>query len=348
MVSTRECIEAFWGGQRPPRIPLTCYRMFTRCATPRQWRRLYEMGLAPVDFWAPFKCGYSGVEHTANEYDEGGLHWRRTAIQTPVGEVYSLHANNWPRKLMLVTPQDYRVMTYVVEHTTVTPSYDDWHIREREFMPHGICASATGRTPMQTILVDWAGLEQFSLHLFDFEDAVRTLYDALLRRYRRIVEFVAAGPGKMVSVGENFSADTMGPARFAQFHVPIYEELFPVIQQSGKIVGTHFDGKLASCRDLIARSPIDLIESLTPPPEGDLTLKDARAAWPRKLFWSNINVGAWGLPPAQLKAEVLRRVADGSDHGARLAFEISEDRPANWEQAIPVVLDALDEASRTC
>ncbi len=86
-------------------------------------------------------------------------------------------------------------------------------------------------------------------------------------------------------------------------------------------------------------------ESLTPPPEGDLTLAEARAAWPKKLFWSNINVGTWELPPAELRAEILRRVAEGSDNGARLAFEISEDRPANWEVAIPVVLQALDEAS---
>jgi hypothetical protein len=70
---------------------------------------------------------------------------------------------------------------------------------------------------------------------------------------------------------------------------PCYDEylaqekaIAPYLQQVVKIVGTHYDGRLASCNDLIADAPIDLIESLTPPPEGDLVLAEARAAWPSK------------------------------------------------------------------
>ena len=74
-----------------------------------------------------------------------------------------------------------------------------------------------------------------------------------------------------------------------------------------------------------------------------MTLGQARAAWPEKLLWSNINVSTWELPPERLRREILQRVADGSDGGARLAFEISEDLPANWEQSVPVVLEALRE-----
>lgn len=341
-VSTRECLEAFWAGQRPPRIPLTIYVMFTRTSSPK-WPELYEQGLGPMDFIAPFRTECDDVERSVREYDEGGLRWRRTTLRTPVGEAFSLHANGWQQKYLLAGPQDYRVMTYIVEHTRVVADHERYHRREKEFGPHGICMSATGRTPMQTMLVDWAGLEQFSMHLFDHEHEVRTLYHALLRQYRRIVEIVAAGPGRMVDVLENFTAEQLGPARFAEFHVPVYRELFPALRQAGKIVGTHFDGKLSSCAELIAASPIDLIESLTPPPEGDLTLAQARAAWPDKLFHSNINVGTWELPPEALRRELHRRVAEGSVGGARLAFEISEDRPANYEQAIPVALEALRE-----
>ncbi len=347
-MTARERLEAFWAGDRPDKIPLTVYRMFTRTGRAEQWAKLFEMGLTPTDFFPTFKRQWTGgVEQVSAEYEEGGLHWRRTAIRTPVGEVYSLHADNWQQKYMLVTPEDYRVMTYVAEHTRVTPAYDDFRRREEEFRPWGVCMPAARRTPIQAMLVDLAGLEQFSMHLYDFEDAVRTLYHAQLELYRRIVEIVAAGPGKMVSVLENFTAETMGPKRFARFHLPVYEEMFALLHQAGKIVGTHFDGKLSSCKDLIAASPIDLIESLTPPPEGDLTLAQARAAWPDKLFWSNINVSTWELPRERLREEILRRAAAGSDAGRRLAFEISEDRPANWPQAIPVALEALEQTRQT-
>jgi hypothetical protein len=337
----REDVLAFWSFQRPRRIPLTVYRMFTRVGDPAAWQELFARGIVPVDSFSPVRWEWTGdVRRDVREYDEAGLHWRRTAIQTPVGEVFSLHADGWQQKYMLCTSQDYRVMTYVVEHTRLSAGYDDFIARERSH-PEGVCLVAAGRTPMQTILVDWAGLEQFSMHLYDMEEAVLTLYQAQLRLFERAVEIIAHGPGRMVSVLENFTAETMGPRRFEQFHVPVYRRLFPVLAQAGKVVGTHFDGRLAGCADLIARSPIGMIESFTPPPEGDMTLAQARSAWPDKLLWSNINVSTWDLPADRLRAEVLRRAAEGAPDGRGLAFEISEDLPANWRQSIPVVLEAL-------
>jgi hypothetical protein len=196
---------------------------------------------------------------------------------------------------------------------------------------------------MQTILVDLVGLENFSFHLYDLKAEMMALYQALLDRYRRIVEVVAGGPGRFVSVLENFTAETLGPKRYEQFLLPVYEELFPILHGEGKIIGTHYDGKIASCRDLVAGSPIDLIESLTPPPEGDMNLAECRAAWPDKLFWSNLNVACYDLPPSELRALVLRRVGQGAADGKRLAFEVSEQYPENWKTSIPVVLDALCE-----
>jgi hypothetical protein len=340
----RENVEAFWAGQRPRQIPLTVYRMFTRVGEPGKWEALFRRGLVPVDSFCPVRRQWTGqVEQVVSEYDEGGLHWRRSAIRTPVGEIYSLHANGWQQKYMLTRPEDYRVMTYVAEHTRLSPAYDDFRARQKEYSRWGVTMAAAGRTPLQAILVDWAGLEQFSMHLFDFPDAVLTLYEAQLELFRRMIGIIAGGPGKVVSVLENFTAETMGPQRFARFHVPVYRELFPALQASGKAVGTHFDGKLASCSDLIGDSPIDMIESITPPPEGDMTLGQARAVWPAKLLWSNSNGSTWELPPERLRREVLQRVADGSAGGARLAFEISEDLPVSWEHSVPVVLEALRE-----
>ena len=68
--------------------------------------------------------------------------------------------------------------------------------------------------------------------------------------------------------------------------------------------------------------------------------------WPNKRFWSNINIGKYQLPPDKLRQAVLEGVAEGAVNGSLFAYEISEDMPANWETAIPVVLDALNETRR--
>ena len=212
---------------------------------------------------------------------------------------------------------------------------------EERVVPWGLVFPSIGRTPIQSILVDGAGLEQFSYHLVDFEAEVMTLYEALLENFRKTVEIAAEGPGRLVMCVENFTAETMGPSRYEQFLLPVYKACLPTLHQAGKIVGTHYDGKLACVKQHIAEAPIDLIESLTEPPEGDMTLAECRAAWPEKRFWSNINVSKFDLPPDRLRDEIGQKVADAAPDGRGLAFEISEDLPVNWQGGIPAVLEAL-------
>jgi len=74
-------------------------------------------------------------------------------------------------------------------------------------------------------------------------------------------------------------------------------------------------------------------------------LAEARAAWPEKLLWSNINVACYSMPPIELKELVWSRIEDGAPDGRRLAFEVSEQYPNNWQTSLHVVLDALEDAA---
>ena len=155
------------------------------------------------------------------------------------------------------------------------------------------------------------------------------------------ITFAAEAPGLYVECAENFTAETMGPVLFRDYLLPVYERAIPLLHQAGKVVGTHFDGRLAAARDVISESSIDHIESLTEPPEGDMTLAQCRAAWPDKGFWSNVNVGLFELPLHDLRAEMERKIEEGSVDGARLAFEISEDLPQDWKRCVPEIMDLL-------
>jgi hypothetical protein len=340
-----ERLEAFWAGERPDRIPYTIYS-FLRDSGGREdpaWGPMYEAGLTATCGLEPFKHILPEIEKSDSTTEENGRKVWRGARRTPVGEITTISVDSWRQKFWIETAQDYRVMTWMVEHTRIEPDYDMFKRLEQKLGKECMLMGATGRTPLQVILVDYVGLENFSLHLADFEEEMLGLYEALLKAYRRRVDIVAGGPGKYASVLENFTAETMGPKRYERFHVPVYEECFPTLKQAGKIVGVHYDGKLASCKEAVADAPFELIESLTPPPEGDMTLAEARAAWPDKLFWSNINVGCYELPPAELKRLVLERVRQAAPDGRRLAFEVSEHLPKNWRESIPVVLEALRE-----
>jgi hypothetical protein len=283
------------------------------------------------------------VEFKSDSYVEDGKKYVRRTMSTPVGEICRIEAEGWCRKHWLETAEDYRVMTYIAKHTELVPCYDEFIQKEKEIASFGVPLIEYGRSPMQVILVDYVGLENFSYHLVDFEDEMMELYDALFEKMRKKTVLVAEGPGRYVSALENFTAETMGPARFEKFHIPFYNELYPLLQESGKIVGTHYDGRLGSCRKLIAGAPMNLIESLTEPPEGDMEMEKCRESWPDKLFWCNINVSAYNLPENELRERVVRLARQGSVNGSKFAFEVSEHIPRNWRTSMPIVLRTLNE-----
>lgn len=343
-MTIRERLEAFWSGERPDQIPYTIYQNEWRhVSDDPAWLPMFENGLGVTWLFTSYRSRTEETETAEQEYQEAGNLVRRQVTRTPVGEISATWTDGWQRKYWLETADDYRVMTYVARHTRFEPDYESFQAQERVLPQYGIALCDIGRTPMQTILVDLAGAENFALHLCDYEDEVHELYDALLENFRRRVEIVADGPGRYVECLENFTAEMLGPHRYEEFLVPVYDECFPQLRDAGKIVGCHYDGATRCCAAQIAAAPFDVVESLTPPPEGDQSLAEARSVWPDKLFWSNINVASYDLPPRELARLVLDRVTEAAPDGRRLAFEVSEQYPANWRSSIPVVLEALAE-----
>jgi hypothetical protein len=340
----RERMEAFWSGERPDRIPYSIYDWEWRnFADDPRWQALFDLGLGVSWHFPTFERHTPGVDVVEETRREDGHAIVRRTLKTDFGSIYETYVDGWQRKFLLETPQDYAVMTRIIQNSDIQPAYEKYIERDAALGSHGVALIDMGRTPNQTILVDYVGLANFALHLFDMEAEMAALYEALLTRFRRLIEIVAEGPGRYVCVLENFTSETLGPRRYAQLLMPVYEEFFPTLQQAGKIVGVHYDGRLASCKDLVARAPIDLIESLTPPPEGDMSLAEARQAWPDRLFWSNINIACYALPPDGLKALIAERAAQGAPDGSKLAFEVSEQLPVNWYDSLRVVLDTLRE-----
>lgn len=344
-MTLRDDLTAFWAGERPDQIPYTCY--YHKLPQPLDHPALQQMfrdGLGATCFIPTWEVTYRDVDIRDETTVAGGQELRRQTWRTPIGEIYGTWVEGWQRKYFLETPDDYRVMTYIAQHTEIAPAYESFLAQEAALPWYAVAIPRMGRTPLQTILVDYTGLENFAWHLYEYEDEVRALYAALLAVFRRNVEIVAAGPGRYVNILENFTAETLGPRRYDEFLMPVYESCFGLLHDAGKIVGCHYDGKTASCKEQIARAPIDLIESLTPPPEGDQSLAEARAVWPDKLFWSNVNLGCYDLPAADLKRAILERIEQAAPDGRKLAFEISEQLPARWLESMPVILEALKEA----
>ncbi|MHB9130548.1 MAG: hypothetical protein ACYDBB_05575 [Armatimonadota bacterium] len=340
-MTTKALLETALEGGTPEITPFITYLCFVDDLHSPRWQRLIDQGLGICEGAATFRMIEHGVEDAVEERTEGGnrisIHTRRT----PAGSIRQVHTNGWHTESFVKEPRDYKVLQWIVEHTEVIPTCEGYDALAETIGDHGVITLYAGKTPAMQINVSMAGTERFCEDVALEVPELFELYDALRVLFREQMRVIAAGPGRYVRWLENLSADMLGPARYDQLLLPVYQEQAPLLEAAGKRALVHYDGTLRAVAPQIARSPLPIIESLTEPPEGDMWYDECRAAWPDKVFWANINMATYALPPAQLRDEIIAKRTRAGKRG--LAFEVAEDLPANWETAFPVILDTLRE-----
>lgn len=341
-MTTRERLLAALDGGVPDVTPLSIYSWMISDKNDPRWQRLLEQGLGLCHHWNPYAAVEHGVEDSYEEKTEGGNHYRIHYRKTPVGTLRQMSTNGWHTEYLIKEPRDYATMQWIVEHTEILPRYETYAEYEAFVGDQGIVAVTGSRTPAMSINVDWAGTEQFCMDVAMEVEELFGLYEARTKKFMEEIEIMAAGPGHIAKFFENLTISMIGPQRYGDLLVSVYEQAMPKLHAAGMRSFVHYDGALQVIADKIQAAPFDGIESLTEPPEGDMTYDQCRAAWPEKSFWANINLDCYALPTAQLQAEVIAKRERAGKRG--LAFEISEDLPGNWETAIPVVLQALEMA----
>jgi len=70
-----------------------------------------------------------------------------------------------------------------------------------------------------------------------------------------------------------------------------------------------------------------------------MTVREARAAWPDKFLWINLNLGLYSMPEEELEDNISRIVQEAEQ--GRFCLMISEDVPQNWKESVPAVLKHL-------
>jgi hypothetical protein len=161
---------------------------------------------------------------------------------------------------------------------------------------------------------------------------------------REAWEITAHCEAEFVWCPDNLTADIMGPELFRRYGQPYYEALADVMHPVRKRLVAHMDGHLAALVDLIATTPVDVIESFTPPPNGNLRLDEAWEAWADKVLWVNFPPALHLLDHEEMQERLLELVASVPQR-RRLAFEISENIPDDLLAGNLLALaEALQEA----
>jgi len=319
------------------------YDWFVKNRPAVDWERLFRLGLRQIRHADLVRCDRPHLRtREISTATDKGLR-RDVTWETDRGTLHEWYLGEWRQEYLVKTPEDYRIVARAWADARIEADASAFERSEREAGDGGITLGQLGRTPFQHVQIDLAGLERFSEDIADENQNLLALLEQLnalkLEEFRR----AANGPCRHIKLWENLSIETMGPALYRRHLVPLYRKIFEIVEPAGRRLHVHYDGKLKSIAADIAALPFDGIDSFTEPPEGDMTVAEARAAWPEKFLWLHPNLGWYALPERELLAHIRRLVGQAGPQ--RFCLMISEEVPANWERAVPAVLKALENAA---
>jgi len=338
----RARMEAALAGQPVTRPVFAVYDWFVR-NRPIDWPHLFDLGLGQINHadLVRYRRPYVDIMETTSML--AGVPRRDVYWITDIGELHEWYLGEWRQEYLIKSAADYRIMQRAWTDVEVLPWDQPFLHSEQAVGGGGITVGQLDRTPFQKIQIDYAGLARFSYDVADrlpeLLDLLDLMTDLKLREFRIAVH----SPARQIKLWENLSIETMGPRMFRRYLVPVYRQIFDILDGTDKRLQVHYDGKLRVIADDIRALPFDGLDSFTPPPEGDMTTAEARQQWPDKFLWLHPTLDWYSRPPEELAHNIRAMAAAAGRPAGRYCLMLSEEIPPNWEDAVPLILKTLDE-----
>jgi len=347
-MTPRERVEAVLHGERPDRVPFTIYETkLPRCEAER---RLRGEGVCLVAHSpSVFRKISPNVARERTTYAEDGISYVRTRIRTPEGELSSLERvspegdTTWVVEWLFKGPDDYRALLRMVRDEAYVPDYESFIRAQGVMGEDGFLMADIGSPPFQHVMESLMGLVNFAQEWMERRDEVLRLYDAVAESRRRLYRVVAESPALAANYGGNVTSEVVGVKRFEAYYLPHYDEFAEVMHARGKKVGVHFDTNVWALSEAIGRSRIDYVEGFTPRPDTDMSVAEARCAWPDKVLWVNFPTSVH-QERVETVEETMRQVLFEAAPGDRFMVGITERMPPErWRESLSTILRVVQE-----
>jgi hypothetical protein len=348
-LTPRARVERALAGGRGDRVPFTLYEGFVRPGAGE--RDLRNRGLCIVNRLPVWRTHRPHVRSTSHTWEENGRCYTRTQHDTPEGTLMTLTENVgftlWRHELLLKQPEDYAAIRFLLRDEVYVPDYAPMAQAETEGAGDVICRANFGLEPLQELISGGImRMEQFCEEWMERRDEVLSLYAILVENRRRIYPLVAASPAGHANYGGNVTPEIIGPRVFREYYLPHYHEAAEIMHRHGKRLGCHLDANNRIIAEAIAETPLDYIEAFTPAPDTDMTLAEARAAWPDKVLWINFPSSAHLQADADIEQLTVALVEEaGGVEG--LLFGVTEDMPeSRWPHSCQAIMSGLERHTR--
>lgn len=204
-------------------------------------------------------------------------------IQTPVGSqriVSRRHPDNYVRSEMVKWPveteEELNVAIWREERRTWSFRQDLYESTCKKYEGLGAPTVFISRVGLQKLFLEDMGVENTIYALMDWPDRIDAYMQAVKINQDRLLDVVNNCPIEIINYGDNLHAATCSPQLFEKYVLPIYQHRSNVLHEGGKFVHAHWDGDCGPLLRYAQQTGMDGVEAITPLPQGDVTLEQAK------------------------------------------------------------------------
>ncbi|WMJ22492.1 uroporphyrinogen decarboxylase family protein [Paludicola sp. MB14-C6] len=248
--------------------------------------------MSKVDIYKELGCSARIYEYNDCFYPiyDDTIHFSKTVdgrstehkMETPVGTVTRITKttpSSWAElvtKEWVCNEEDLKVFTYIESHTNWGWNQEHFDKTKAEWGNLGAPTIFMPRTSMQRLYIDLMGVEEAVYAVMDYPETVEEYFDALRECHFRLIDVINESPIHIINFGDNIHSGTLSPSFFEEYVLPEYKLRTERLHKAGKFICSHFDGDNKGLMEYYQQTGLDGVEAITPVPQGDVTLEEAK------------------------------------------------------------------------
>ena len=182
--------------------------------------------------------------------------------------------------------EDYKTLQYIMENAVHTPAYEGFEGLVRQYGDEVLIAARLvphHKTTFQTMIEHWAGTYGMIDMLDEDEDLVEETMAVIRESNRQSVKLCSESNAEVFISFEDSSTTNYSPRLYEQYVIPELNEWADMLHKENKYLIQHACGHIKALLPIIAKSKIDCLESVTPYPTGNVTMKEVAEALPARI-----------------------------------------------------------------
>jgi len=218
---------------------------------------------------------------------------KQVTYDTPVGilkerHVFTPNTNSWFLiEHAVKNEEDYKILSYLYEDMDLIPDFEKFDEEYKQIGQRALCVPVIGgpkmKTAFQSLIEHWVGTEELVYGISDFPELIEETLSHIEKINVEYARISAMSLAEAFIFWEDTSTTNISPKYFQKYIMPEIKKYSSIMHDSRKILIHHACGHIKDLISLMACTGVDVIESVSAPPTGNIMPWEVRQILPENI-----------------------------------------------------------------